>query len=248
MPRRLRYFPDRPLVEVTARTVQGRFLLKPSTGLREIFIGILARAAERYDVEVHAFVCLSNHYHLLCSPADAHALASLMLYLNTNLSKEAGRLHRWRGPLLQRRYQAIVVSNEDKAQIARLRYLYAYALNDPLNYHDPSGLLVLPANPSDLPGEWVRDPTHRDPNGQRFRHPDGDVLDFHRGRPGETGWTGRDHWHHNGGKEHLKPGREVPDPAPSAPCEYAPPEPPVLTPELVGAAAVAVGAGIIIAL
>ena len=43
--RRLRYFPDRPLVEVTTRTLQGRFLLRPSPGLREIFVGILARAA-----------------------------------------------------------------------------------------------------------------------------------------------------------------------------------------------------------
>jgi len=59
--RRLRYLPGRPLVEVTARTLQGRFLLKPSAGLREIFVGILARAAERYDVEVHAFVVLMSH-------------------------------------------------------------------------------------------------------------------------------------------------------------------------------------------
>jgi hypothetical protein len=50
--RRLRFFPDRPLVEVTARTLQGRFLLKPSPGLREIFVGILARAAALCDVEV----------------------------------------------------------------------------------------------------------------------------------------------------------------------------------------------------
>jgi REP element-mobilizing transposase RayT len=132
MPRRLRFFPDRMLVEVTARTLQGRFLLKPSAGLREIFIGILARAAERYDVAVHAFVCLSNHYHLLCSPADAQALASFMLYVNTNLSKEAGRLHRWRGPLLQRRYQAILVSDEDAAQIGRLRYLLSHGVKESL--------------------------------------------------------------------------------------------------------------------
>jgi len=59
--RRLRYFPDRPLVEVTTRTLQGRFLLRPSPGLREIFVGILARAAALYEVDVHAFVCLMSH-------------------------------------------------------------------------------------------------------------------------------------------------------------------------------------------
>ena len=93
MSRRLRFIPDRPLVEVTARTLQGRFLLRPSPGLREIFVGILARAAERYDVAVHAYVCAGNHLHALLSPADAHQLAGFMRYLLTNLSKEAGRLH-----------------------------------------------------------------------------------------------------------------------------------------------------------
>lgn len=110
----------------------GRFLLKPSPGLREIFIGILARAAARYDVEVHAFVCLSNHWHALLTPKDARELAAFCCYVNTNLSKEAGRLHRWRGPLLERRYQAIPVSTEEEAQVGRLRYLLAHGCKEGL--------------------------------------------------------------------------------------------------------------------
>ena len=132
MSRRLRFIPDRPLVEVTARTLQGRFLFRPSPGLREIFVGILARAAQRYDVEVHAYVCAGNHLHGLLSPADAQELAGFMRYLLTNLSKEAGRLHRWRGPLLQRRYQAILVSEEDAAQLGRPRYLLAHGVKESL--------------------------------------------------------------------------------------------------------------------
>jgi REP element-mobilizing transposase RayT len=130
--RRLRYFPDRPLVEVTTRTLQGRFLLRPSPGLREIFVGILARAAALYEVEVHAFVCLSNHWHALLTPKDARELARFCCYVNTNLSKEAGRLHRWSGPLLQRRYQAIPVSAEEEAQVGRLRYLLAHGCKEGL--------------------------------------------------------------------------------------------------------------------
>ena len=130
--RRLRFFPDRQLVEVTTRTLQGRFLLKPSPGLREIFVGILARAAALCDVEVHAFVCLSNHWHALVTPKDARELARFCCYVNTNLSKEAGRLHRWHGPLLQRRYQAIAVSTEEEAQVSRLRYLLAHGCKEGL--------------------------------------------------------------------------------------------------------------------
>ena len=52
--------------------------------------------------------------------------------------------------------------------------------------------------------------TQLDPNGERWRNPDGDYLDFHRGRRGKPGWRGRDHWHHNGCPDHLAPGDEVP--------------------------------------
>jgi REP element-mobilizing transposase RayT len=128
-------------VEVTVRAVQGRFLLKPSPGFREIVIGALARAQSLYPVEVHAVACLSNHLHLLLSPANVYALADFMRHFNTNLSKEAGRLHDWSGPLLQRRYQSILVSQEEEAQIARLRYILEQGCKE-----------NLVAKPSDWPG------------------------------------------------------------------------------------------------
>jgi len=74
--------------------------------------------------------------------------------------------------------------------------------------------MELPADPSGLDSDWAPDPTHRDPNGTRVRHPSGDYLDFHKGREGARGWRGEDHWHWNGGKEHLEPGSEVLDPTP----------------------------------
>jgi RHS repeat-associated protein len=91
--------------------------------------------------------------------------------------------------------------------------LYAYVESDPVNFVDPFGLMKLPADPGGLGPDWKHDPTHLDPNGSRWRHPSGDVLDFHKGRPGMLGERGRDHWHHNGSKRHLKPGSEVSDPA-----------------------------------
>jgi hypothetical protein len=77
--------------------------------------------------------------------------------------------------------------------------------------------MILPGNPTGLPPEWTPDPTHKYPNGTRFRHPGGDYVDWHPGQPGKPGWGGKDHWHHNGGKQHLKPGDEIPDPNPVEP-------------------------------
>jgi REP element-mobilizing transposase RayT len=123
MARPLRYIPPDSLVEVTSRTLHGRFLLRPSRDLNEIILGVLGRAAGRYRVKVCAFVYLSNHCHLLLRPADARQLARFMGFVNGNLAKEAGRLHHWRERFWGRRYRAIVVSHEESAQIGRLRYI-----------------------------------------------------------------------------------------------------------------------------
>ncbi len=95
---------------------------------------VLAVTAIRRVVDV-----LSTQIRLLEKEVIGHAelrqefaLLRFCCYVNTNLSKEAGRLHRWRGPLLQRRYQAIAVSNEEEAQIGRLRYLLAHGCKEGL--------------------------------------------------------------------------------------------------------------------
>jgi len=120
------------LVEVTCRTVQGRLLLRPSPTLQDLTLGVLARAARLYPVEVHAFAFLSNHFHLLVSVENAQRLASFMNYLNSNLAREAGRLVGWREKFWGRRYQAILVSDEEVAQVARLRYILAHGVKEGL--------------------------------------------------------------------------------------------------------------------
>src|SRR5262249_18046736 len=130
MARRLRHCEPSSLMEVTTRTMQGRLLLRPSAALVQIIVGILGRAQGRFGLRIHAFVFLSNHYHLLCSPTDALQLANFMCFLNSNLAREAERLHQWREKFWGRRYQAIPVSGEPPAQIARLKYLLAHGCKE----------------------------------------------------------------------------------------------------------------------
>ncbi|MEO6276582.1 RHS repeat-associated core domain-containing protein [Roseateles sp.] len=87
---------------------------------------------------------------------------------------------------------------------------YAYVGGRPTAFSDPTGLIELPATPGGLPPGWKPDSSHRDPNGERWTNGNGDVLDFHKGRPGFPGWRGKDHWHHNGGDKHLAPGDQCP--------------------------------------
>ena len=55
--------------------------------------------------------------------------------------------------------------------------------------------LTLPENPSGLPNGWELDPSHRPPDGSRHRGPNGEGLDYQKGREGKPGFEGQDHWH-----------------------------------------------------
>jgi len=134
MGRRIRYLPPEGsgLVEVTCRTVQGRYLLTPSNELNEIILGALGRAQELYPVGICAFAFASNHFHLLLRVASTRQLAQFMGHFNSNLAREAGRLVRWREKFWGRRYQAIPVSDEEAAQVERLRYVLAHGCKEGL--------------------------------------------------------------------------------------------------------------------
>ncbi|HEY0556848.1 MAG TPA: transposase, partial [Thermoanaerobaculia bacterium] len=142
MSRRLRFIPDDgALVEVTTRTLHSRYLLRSSPELDEIIVGVLGRAQRLYEVRICGYLFLSSHYHLLLHVDNARQLALFMAYVNSNLAREISRLYRWPEKIWSRRYQAIVISGEEAAQIARLRYLLANGSKE--------GLV---ARPQDWPG------------------------------------------------------------------------------------------------
>jgi REP element-mobilizing transposase RayT len=145
MSRTLRFVPEGgALVEVTCRTIHGRLLLLPSQQLDEIVVGILARAQRTFQVRCCGYCFLANHYHLLLDVDSARQLSKFMGYVNSNLAREVGRLADWREKFWSRRYQAILVSAEDAAQVGRLRYILS---------HGPKEGLV--ERPGDWPGVHV---------------------------------------------------------------------------------------------
>jgi hypothetical protein len=134
MGRPIRYLPSEGsgLVEVTCRTVQGRYLLTPSPELNEILLGALGRAQQLYRVGICAFAFASNHFHLLLRVESTRQLSQFMGHFNSNLAREAGRLVRWREKFWGRRYQAIPISDEEAAQVERLRYVLAHGVKEGL--------------------------------------------------------------------------------------------------------------------
>lgn len=56
---------------VTRRCEHRQFLLRPSRTTNAIFRYVLAVAAARYGIQVHAFCVMSNHFHLVVTDPDA---------------------------------------------------------------------------------------------------------------------------------------------------------------------------------
>jgi len=129
--RKLRFIPEGgALVEVTTRTLHGRYLMKPSLQLKEIVVGVLAKAQEYSPVRICALVFMSSHYHLLLHVDDGEKLANFMCYFNSNLAREIARLYRWPEKIWGRRYEGILTTDEVEAQIARLRYILRHGVKE----------------------------------------------------------------------------------------------------------------------
>ncbi len=137
MSRPLRYIPPGgALVEVTLNVIQGRYLLRPDQRGRvnEVVLGVIGRAQRLFQMSLAGISVMSTHLHLLAVPEDADHLASFMAHVGGNLSKEIGRrgLHNWPGKLWQRRHRAILVSDQEEDQVARLRYLLGAGVKENL--------------------------------------------------------------------------------------------------------------------
>ncbi len=111
------------LVEVTTRTVQSRYLLRPSQQVTEIFKGVVARAQQETQMRIVAYSAMSNHVHMLIIPSSGQQMAEFMRLVNGNLARKLGDHYEWKGPFWSRRYTPVVVSHEDEAQIAKLLYV-----------------------------------------------------------------------------------------------------------------------------
>lgn len=120
------------LYEVTCRCMQQRFLLRPSKRLNALTLGALAMAMQNFPgIRVYVFTFASNHYHIILSAPNHRVLSAFMCHFNTNLAKEAGRLHGWSGPFWGRRYQALEI--KDRAMLLeRVAYVLSHGVKEDL--------------------------------------------------------------------------------------------------------------------
>ena len=99
---------------VVSRCIQGFGFLKPTREIRAITRGVLAYSLEQHQktIELHHYVFLSNHFHLLLSAKSSLDLAEFMCHFKGNLARELARVHDWHGTLWQKRYSSEEILDE----------------------------------------------------------------------------------------------------------------------------------------
>ena len=127
---------------VTRRCVDRRFYLKPTSELRLAFITCLARAAQLYKVEIHAFCVLSNHVHIiLTDTSPAPQLPKFMAALNREFAKFLNVFYRRSGAV----WDNAKYSSVHLPSAAEVLDKIVYTLLNPVT----AGLV---ASPEDWPG------------------------------------------------------------------------------------------------
>jgi REP element-mobilizing transposase RayT len=127
---------------VTRRCTQRQFLLKPRRIVDETFLYLLAVAARRFGVEVHAFCVLSNHYHLVLTDRDA-CLPAFHQFLDALLARALNAsLGRWEAFWAPNSYSAVALATP-----ADVLAKAAYVLANPV----AAGLV---RHGRDWPGLW----------------------------------------------------------------------------------------------
>jgi REP-associated tyrosine transposase len=78
---------------------------------RSEFLRKVAEMTARFRAQLHAFVLMDTHYHLLLQTLEAN-LSALMQWLNSQYCQGFNRQHRRTGHLLEGRFKAVVVEPE----------------------------------------------------------------------------------------------------------------------------------------
>ena len=106
-----RYFlKDQPLHVIQRGNDRQAIFFKPDDYAR--YYNWLVEAAEEYGCAVHAYVLMTNHVHLLLTPAKATSLPRTMQSLGRRYVRYVNWAHKRTGTLWEGRYRAAPIEGE----------------------------------------------------------------------------------------------------------------------------------------
>ncbi|NIS79719.1 MAG: hypothetical protein GTO14_05825, partial [Anaerolineales bacterium] len=75
------------------------------------FLDCVGRMGKRFGVEIHAYVLMRNHYHLLVRTKDPN-LSRAIQWLGVSYSVVFNRRHQRSGHLFQGRFKSFLIEND----------------------------------------------------------------------------------------------------------------------------------------
>ena len=82
-----------------------------NAGDRRLFLRRLGEMAERYEIEVYAYVLMANHYHILMRTHRAN-LSKAMHWFGVSYTNRFNAMHGRSGHLFQGRFKSMLVEND----------------------------------------------------------------------------------------------------------------------------------------
>ena len=98
MPRAARLFLDRTPVHLVQRGHNGAACFTCNSD-RRLYLQWLGEALAAEDCALHAYVLMTNHVHLLLTPATAQSLPGAMISLGRRYVRHVNDVHQRRGTL-----------------------------------------------------------------------------------------------------------------------------------------------------
>jgi REP element-mobilizing transposase RayT len=109
---------------ITRRCILRQYLLRPSAATNANFLYVLAVAARRHGIEVHAYCVLSNHYHLVVTDPEAR-LPAFLQFLNEFVARAVNASLGRREAFWDRRSYSAVLLASPSDIVAKTAYVLA---------------------------------------------------------------------------------------------------------------------------
>ena len=112
MPRQPRYFiPGFPQHVLTRGVDRQATFFQPRD--YRLYLESLTDAAAKYGCEIHAYVLMTNHVHLLLTPSSTYSLPRMMQAMGRSYVQRLNRSYERTGTLWEGRYKASLVQYDD---------------------------------------------------------------------------------------------------------------------------------------
>lgn len=100
----------------------NRQIIFTSAADYQVLLDLLYTNARKFDIAIHAYVLMTNHFHLLATPATDKALPQMMQAVGRSYVRYFNDLHARSGTLWDGRYRSTVIQ-ADRYLLACMAYI-----------------------------------------------------------------------------------------------------------------------------